>query len=58
MSEPPLKPNQPNQRIHTPNAAIGIFDPGIGRDVPSSAYLPFLGPKTKATAKAAAAPHK
>ena len=57
-SEPPLNPNQPNHNIHTPNAAIGIFDPGIGRDDPSSAYLPFLGPKTKATAKAAAAPHK
>ena len=27
-------------------------------DVPSGAYLPFLGPRTVTTAKAAAAPHK
>ena len=57
-SDPPLNPNQPNHKIHTPRAAIGIFEPGIGKDVPSAAYLPFLGPKTKTTAKAAAAPHR
>ena len=57
-SEPPLNPNQPNQRIHTPKAAIGIFDPGMGTDKPLAVYLPFLGPRTRTTAKAAAAPHR
>ena len=57
-SEPPLKPNQPNHSIHTPNAAIGIFEPGIGFTEPLEEYFPFLGPKTKTTAKAAAAPQR
>ena len=57
-SEPPLNPNQPNHSIQTPNAAIGILEPGIGKDVPSAAYFPFLAPRTRATANAAAAPHR
>ena len=57
-SEPPLNPNQPNHSIQTPNAAIGIFEPGIGKDDPSAAYLPFLAPRTRATANAAAAPQR
>ena len=28
-TDPPLKPNQPNQRINTPAAERGILDPGI-----------------------------
>ncbi len=55
-SEPPLNPNHPSQSIHTPNAASGIFDPGRGFDLPSAENLAFLGPRTKTTAKAAAAP--
>jgi len=28
-TDPPLNPNQPNQRISTPAAERGILDPGI-----------------------------
>ena len=57
-SDPPLKPNHPSHNIQTPNAAIGIFDPGIGLVEPSLLYFPFLGPNTSTTARAAAAPQR
>ena len=55
-SDPPLNPNQPNQRIHAPKAAIGMFDPGIAFDEPSELNLSVLEPSANTTANAAAAP--
>ena len=55
-SDPPLNPNQPNHKINVPKVANGIFDPGIAFTLPSS-YLPFLAPRSRTPANAAAAPH-
>ena len=44
-TEPPLKPNQPNQRISTPPAASGMLCPNIGFDVPSALNFPIRAPK-------------
>ena len=51
-----MNPNQPNHRINVPNVASGMFEPGIGFTLPSSLYLPILGPRTIAPARAADAP--
>ena len=42
-SDPPLNPNQPNQRIHAPNAAMGMFEPGIAFTEPSIPILSISG---------------
>jgi hypothetical protein len=44
-TDPPLNPNQPNQRIRTPAADNGIFDPGIATGFPLLSNFPFLAPK-------------
>ena len=56
-SEPPLKPNQPNHKINVPSVAKGILAPGIAFIFPFT-YFPFLAPRRKTPASAAAAPHK
>ena len=43
--DPPLKPNQPNQRTKVPSVAKGMFAPGIGLIFPSAVYLPLRAPK-------------
>ena len=43
-TDPPLNPNHPNQRIRTPAAESGIFDPGIATGFPEISNLPFLAP--------------
>ena len=43
-TEPPLKPNHPNQRINTPAAAKGILCPGIALGFPFFPNLPILAP--------------
>ena len=54
--EPPLKPNQPSQRMKTPNVTAGTFEGGVDFTVPSSRYLPSRGPTISAPAKAAQPP--
>src|SRR5210317_1611860 len=54
--EPGLKPNQPNHRINTPNAASVILWPGIALAFPSGPYLPKRGPRTIAPARASQPP--
>ena len=44
-TEPPLKPNQPSQRIKTPAAESGRLCPGIALGFPSSPNLPILAPR-------------
>ncbi len=56
-SEPPLNPNQPNQRMNVPRVASGMFEPLIGLIDPSGLYFPARGPSNITPAKAAAAPH-
>src|SRR5210317_100421 len=56
-SEPPLKPNQPSQRISVPSAASGILQPGMALTCPCGPYLPFRAPSSSTPASAAAAPH-
>ena len=56
-SEPPLNPNQPNQRMNIPNVAKGMLEPGIGLISPLGPYLPLRGPNNNTPARAAAAPH-
>src|SRR3990167_854292 len=51
-AEPPLKPNQPNQRKKVPMVARGILCPPILLAVPSLLYLPILGPTIMAPARA------
>ena len=53
--EPPLKPNQPSQRMNTPSVTSGILEAGVARTVPSSRNFPSLGP-TKITPARAAQP--
>ena len=54
--EPPLKPNQPSQRISTPRPNSGMLWPGIARGLPSGPYLPLRGPRKISAASAAVAP--
>ena len=44
-TEPPLNPNHPNQRIKTPAAERGKFEPGIAIGFPSLSNFPYLAPK-------------
>ena len=53
--DPPLKPNQPSQRINVPKVANARFEPGIGFTLPSL-YLPKRGPRMIAPVKAAQPP--
>src|SRR5690606_11182968 len=53
--EPPLKPNQPIQRISTPRAPKAILCPGITWGFPST-YFPIRGPTKKAATRAAVPP--
>ena len=55
-TEPPLKPNHPNQRISTPAAAKGRLCPGIASGLPSLSYFPILGPSLAMYNKAAQPP--
>ena len=54
--EPPLKPNQPNQRMNTPRVTTGMFDGGVLVTEPSLRNLLCRGPTTSAPARAAAPP--
>src|SRR5688572_30003437 len=54
--EPPLKPNQPSQRIKVPTVASGRDEPSIGCTVPPGPYLPLRGPSSSAPASAAQPP--
>jgi hypothetical protein len=42
-SEPPLKPNQPSQRMKVPSVASGRLAPGMALMEPSLPYLPLRG---------------
>ena len=55
-TDPPLKPNQPNQRINVPSVAIGKLAPGIALMTPLEPYLPLRAPSNKTPARAADAP--
>ena len=50
--EPQLKPNQQNQRINTPRAAMERLCPGIARAFPSLSYFPIRGPRILAPTSA------
>ena len=54
--EQPLKPNQQNQRMKTPNAPNVRLWPGIAWGFPSRLYLPRRGPKIHAPIRAATPP--
>ena len=54
--EPPLNPNQQNQRMNTPRAAIARLCPGIARGFPFLSYLPIRGPRIAAPTHAATPP--
>ena len=54
--EPPLKPNQPNQRMKTPRVTTRMFEGGVGRTLPSRPNLPRRGPMTTRPASAAQPP--
>ena len=45
-TEPPLNPNHPNQRIKTPAAERGKFEPGIATGFPSLSNFPFRHPRS------------
>ena len=55
-TEPPLKPNHPNQRMKVPSVARGRFAPGMAFTSPFGPYLPLRAPTRITPAKAAAAP--
>ncbi len=55
-TEPPLKPNQPNQSIKTPAVAMGMLCPGIAFGLPSLPNFPILAPKMAMATKAAHPP--
>jgi len=55
-TEPPLKPNQPIQRMKVPSVASGRLAPGMALTLPSEPYLPLRGPSSSTPARAAAAP--
>src|SRR5690606_18288304 len=52
---PPLNPNQPSQRMKTPNAPSGKLWPGIVL-IALPLYLPMRGPIFQAAINAATAP--
>ena len=54
--DPPLKPNQPNQRMNTPSVTTGMLDGGVAVTTPSARNLLCRGPTTSAPARAAAPP--
>src|SRR5690606_41276892 len=54
--EPPLKPNQPSQRMKAPSVASGRLAPGIGLTRPSGPYLPLRAPRMIAPVSAAQPP--
>src|SRR6056297_296279 len=54
--EPPLKPNQPSQRMKVPSVASGIEEPGSALTLPSSEYLPLRAPMIRAPVRAAQPP--
>ena len=45
-TEPPLNPNHPNQRIKTPAAERGKFEPGIATGFPSLSNFLFWHPRS------------
>ena len=54
--EAPLKPNQQNQRINTPNAPNVRLCPGIAFAFPFLSYFPIRGPRISAPTNAATPP--
>ena len=54
--EPPLNPNQQNQRMNTPRAQAVMLCPGIARAFPSFPYFPMRGPKRAAPRQATRPP--
>ena len=54
--EPPLKPNQPSQRMKTPSVTAGTLEGGVLFTEPSLRNLPSRAPTTKAPANAAQPP--
>ena len=54
-TDPPLKPNQPNQRIKTPAVANGILCPGMACICPFLNF-PILDPNKQTATKAAHPP--
>ena len=54
-TEPPLKPNQPNQRIRTPAVASGMLCPGIACGFPSLNF-PIRAPSSQTVTSAAHPP--
>ena len=54
--EAPLKPNQQNQRMNTPRAAMDRLWPRIARGFPSFPYLPTRGPRIFAPIRAQTPP--
>ena len=55
-TEPPLKPNQPSQRMKMPRVTSGTFDGGVDLTVPSSRNLPVRAPTINMPANAAQPP--
>ena len=54
--DPPLNPNQPNQRMKTPSVTTRMFEGGVALATPSRRNLPSLGPTTSIPASAAQPP--
>src|SRR5699024_6822412 len=54
--EPPLNPNQQNQRINTPSAMAAILCPGIALAFPFLSYFPIRGPSIAAPGHAMSSP--
>ena len=54
--EPPLKPNQPIQRMNTPRVTIGTFEGGVTLTLPSERNLLRLAPTMMMPASAAHPP--
>src|SRR5680860_1244220 len=54
--EPPLKPNQPIQRMITPSPTSGIECPGMTLGLPLASYLPLRAPSSSNAARAPTAP--
>ena len=55
--EPPLKPNQQNQRMNTPSAPAVRLWPGMAWGLPSLSYLPMRGPSICGTQQGDHAAH-
>ena len=54
--DPPLKPNQPSQRMKTPSVTTRTLEGGVARTLPSRRNLPSRGPTTITPASAAQPP--